>query len=130
MASELEKVVIFYNECEARLAATLVRLEAMAPADAASPLVQLRLELQELTKYAVLNYMAVIKAVKKRNRRLRETCGPDAVTPLTALDLLQRQSFFTSKVLSQVATAATILEEVRPAATPAVTPAATPAASQ
>lgn len=112
LQSELAKVVEFYDDCESRLAATLAQLEALPLLDAAEGLVQLRLEVQELTKYAVLNYMAVIKAVKKRNRRLAEVVGP-TVTPLVALDLLQHQSFFTSKVLSQVATAATILEEVR-----------------
>ena len=66
---------------------------------------------QELTKFAVLNYMAVIKAIKKRNKRLKEVCG-DAVVPILSFDVLQHQPFFYSRALSQVATSAAILEEV------------------
>ena len=42
-------------------------------------LASLRSELTDLRKFVVLNYIAVIKAVKKRNRHLKVTHHGDAV---------------------------------------------------
>ncbi len=71
-------------------------------------------ELTDLRKYAVLNYVACIKAVKKRNRHLRAAVGPGAAgPPLRAVDLLSQQYFFTSPKLAALATRAEVLLQAR-----------------
>jgi hypothetical protein len=46
----------------------------------------------------------VVKAVKKRNRHLKERFGKAASTSLTALDMLGHEVFFTSPRLAHLAT--------------------------
>lgn len=71
----------------------------------------LRKHLQELTKYAALNYVAVLKAVKKRNRRLMDACGDQVVT-VAPFSVLQNQAFFTAAELQQIGSAAMALDPV------------------
>lgn len=79
----------------------------------------LRAELTDTRKFAVLNYIAVIKAVKKRNRHLGAKVGAAALKPMRALDLLNAQHFYTSSKLAALSTQAEILSQVRaPPATP------------
>ncbi len=73
----------------------------------------LRAELRELRKWVALNYVAVVKAVKKRNRHLRGACAPGAVRPLSAVALLSTQHFFTSGTLAALSTRAEVLAQVR-----------------
>ena len=77
----------------------------------APALAAFRAEVQDLRKYVVLNYIAVIKAVKKRNRHLRQAVGP-ALQPLRATDLLSQQYFFTSSKLAALSTQAEVLSKV------------------
>ena len=69
----------------------------------------MRSEVQELIKYVALNYLAVVKSIKKRNRHLKENFGEAASTSLHALDLLGHEVFFTSPRLAALATRAEIL---------------------
>ena len=71
----------------------------------------LRVEVNDLRKFAVLNYVAVVKGVKKRNRHLRKACGIVAM-PLAAVPLLSDQPFFTSTRLAALSTQADLLAEV------------------
>lgn len=68
----------------------------------------LRSDIQDLRKFVVLNYVAVVKAVKKRNRHLRAACGL-RVTSLRAVNILAGQHFFTSLTLAAVATRVEVL---------------------
>lgn len=61
----------------------------------------------ELRKFAVLNYVAVNKAVKKRNRHLA------GAGSLHASALLSQQPFFTSPELAALQTRAEVLAQVR-----------------
>jgi hypothetical protein len=88
-------------------------LGSLGPRSPAAALAQLRAEVQDLRKYAVLNYVAVIKAIKKRNRHLRDACGGAEVAPLRAVDLLSCQYFFTSPKLAALSTRAEVLAKVR-----------------
>ena len=75
----------------------------------------LRAEVADLRKYAALNYVAVIKAVKKRNRHLGAAVGSRQLRPLRALDLLSTQHFYTSPKLAALATQAELLSQARAA---------------
>ena len=61
---------------------------------------------------AVLNYIAVIKAVKKRNRHIQAAVGAAADPQLRAVDLLSQQYFYTSPRLAALATQAELLSQV------------------
>ena len=74
---------------------------------------QLTAEILDLRKFAVLNYVAVIKAVKKRNRHLGAKVG-GAFVQMRAMDVLSRQYFYTSPKLAGLATQAEIMSQVRP----------------
>ena len=71
------------------------------------------LRVTELRKFAVLNYVAVNKAVKKRNRHLGSFCGHQAAS-LHASHLLSQQPFFTSPKLAALQTQAEVLAQVCP----------------
>jgi RNA polymerase II subunit A small phosphatase-like protein len=68
-------------------------------------------EVTDLRKFAVLNYIAVIKAVKKRNRHMAAKVGA-AVKPMRAVELLNQQYFYTSPKLAALATQGEILMQV------------------
>jgi hypothetical protein len=70
-----------------------------------------RAEVTDLHKFAVLNYIAVIKAVKKRNRHLGAKLGA-AVRPMRAVELLNQQYFYISPKLAVLATQGEILMQV------------------
>lgn len=112
LQAELQKVAAYYGEREGELAAAVAAL-ARGPGPSAAALRDLRSDIQELRKYAVLNHYAVVKAAKKRNRHLAAACGAAAVPPLRALAVLSQQPFFTSPTLAALATQAEILEQVR-----------------
>ena len=100
-----------------------LRLQALLPQpDLATPaeMDAYNLRITELRKYVVLNYVACIKAVKKRNRHMAK-CGP-AAGNLHATALLSRQPFFTSPRLAALQTQAEVLAQVRlPPKTPCCT---------
>ena len=74
-------------------------------------LFQIRAEITDLRKFAVLNYVAVIKAVKKRNRHLGAKVSA-AFVQMRAMDVLSMQYFYTSPKLARLATQAEILSQV------------------
>ena len=76
-------------------------------------LFQIRAEITDLRKFAVLNYVAVIKAVKKRNRHLGAKVSA-AFVQMRAMDVLSMQYFYTSPKLARLATQAEILSQVQP----------------
>ncbi len=87
-------------------------MEAVRHSPHSGALHALRTELTDVRKYAVLNYIAVIKAVKKRNRHLGARLGAGSLKPLCALDLLNEQHFYTSPKLAALSTQAEILLQV------------------
>lgn len=73
-------------------------------------LTDLMAEIQALKKFATLNYIAVYKAVKKRNRHLLEAFPGLACSTEDAVALLQKQRFFTSNKLATLFTWAQVLQ--------------------
>jgi len=67
-------------------------------------------EMQALKKYATLNYIAVYKAVKKRNRQLQERFPGTPIKLKDAEMLLREQRFFTSNRLATLFTRAQLLQ--------------------
>ena len=61
------------------LQAILSDLQGGSPS--AAGLARCRAELMALRKFVVLNYIAVIKAVKKRNRHLKVGAGSSCASP-------------------------------------------------
>lgn len=102
---ELAKVSTFYCQKEEELAKTL---DGLAQQDSGS-VSSLLVEVQELQKFVALNYLAVIKASKKCNRRLKELLGDDTPPVHHHLEFLSREEFFTSPRLAQISTQAEIL---------------------
>ena len=89
----------------------------------------LRAEVADLRKYAALNYVAVIKAVKKRNRHLGAAVGSRQLRPLRALELLSAQHFYTSPRLAALATQAELLSQARARTAPPTPKATSPVAA-
>ncbi|KAK9814688.1 hypothetical protein WJX72_009831 [[Myrmecia] bisecta] len=112
---ELHKVSAFTVDKEEELEAVMDSGAELSP----RALAQYRAELTELRKYCVLNYIAVIKAVKKRNRHLREACGAARVETLKAEVLLSHQYFFTSPKLASLLAKAEVLANESLASAPA-----------
>jgi SPX domain protein involved in polyphosphate accumulation len=60
--------------CEAMLASCFFHMQATfshISANSSAELSELRCDVQELIKFVALNYLAVVKAIKKRNRHLK-----------------------------------------------------------
>ena len=66
--------------------------------------------MQALKKYATLNYIAVYKAVKKRNKRMQEGFPDVTINLHDARMLLREQQFFTSNRLATLFTRAQLLQ--------------------
>ncbi|GAX76658.1 hypothetical protein CEUSTIGMA_g4104.t1 [Chlamydomonas eustigma] len=116
LVNELRKVSQFYSDKAAQLERALP--EGQALWRSAEELNMLRIEVQELIKFVALNYLAVVKAIKKRNRHLKEEFGDAFSTELHALDLLGHEVFFTSPRLAALATQAEIMSSKITAASP------------
>ncbi|KAK9844379.1 hypothetical protein WJX74_001674 [Apatococcus lobatus] len=104
---ELHKVSAFYIDKEEELMVAMQDLAQCSPAK----LSQLRAELTDLRKFVVLNYIAVIKAAKKRNRHLKVACRSDRVHHVKAVELLSQQYFFTSPKLAALSAEAEVLAQ-------------------
>ncbi|KAL0039408.1 hypothetical protein WJX79_007128 [Trebouxia sp. C0005] len=102
---ELERINAFYSEQEQQLEAALTDLQHSGQTSFA----QFRSEVIDLRKFVVLNYIAVIKAYKKRNRHLQAACKDSTAVAVDAVDLLSQQYFFTSTKLASLATEAEIM---------------------
>ncbi|KAJ9513226.1 hypothetical protein QJQ45_029513 [Haematococcus lacustris] len=107
LVGELQKVSQYYSSKAELLERTLASLRK----DHSQELEELRSDVQELIKFVALNYLAVVKAIKKRNRHLKESFGAEASTSLHALDLLIGEVFFTSPRLASLATEAEVLSQ-------------------
>ncbi|KAK9868326.1 hypothetical protein WJX84_003439 [Apatococcus fuscideae] len=103
---ELHKVSAFYVDKEAELMAAMRDPLQRSPAQ----LTMLRSELTDLRKFVVLNYIAVIKAAKKRNRHLKAACS-ERVHQVRAVELLSLQYFFTSPRLAALSAEAEVLAQ-------------------
>jgi hypothetical protein len=109
---ELNKVDRHYEEREAQLQTEILVLEQSGSSEALETLVLVRKSIQELTNFAALNYSAVLKIVKKRNRRLQIVCG-DSVVTAPSFDFLKGRAFFTSTRLAILIGSAHALTQVR-----------------
>jgi len=110
LRQELTKVNSFFCARESELdAAVTVALGSTVHPDAASAVAALRPELQDLRKYVVLNYIAVVKAVKKRNRHLRVALP--GVVAIRAVTILAGEYFYTSLRLAGLTTRAEIFAQ-------------------
>ncbi|MEW5298482.1 MAG: hypothetical protein WDW36_001600 [Sanguina aurantia] len=105
LLSELQKVSLFYSHKSEQLELLL----ANTATSSSAKLHQLNSEIKELIKFVALNYLAVVKAIKKRNKELKESFGTGTSTSLHALDLLGHEVFFTSPKLAILATQAEVL---------------------
>lgn len=100
--SELGKVDKHYVDLEEALTVEVDNIESQGSIrDKLQRLAGARERIQEITNFAALNYSAVLKAVKKRNRRLQLACGDSAITA-ASYDFLADKSFFKSTTLAQV----------------------------
>ncbi|KXZ54403.1 hypothetical protein GPECTOR_5g59 [Gonium pectorale] len=106
---ELRKVSSFYSEKADRLEEALLGFHGRNGTGSVQELTSLRSEIKELIKFVALNYLAVLKAIKKRNRHLKETFGAAASISLQALDMLGGEVFFASPRLARLATQADVL---------------------
>ena len=119
LQAELVKVDKFYESREKELESALEVLIADCQIPTSPVQVNaLRIELLDLTKYVALNYVAVVKAVKKRNRHLRELAlaqnAAAACIVIRAVDILMQQIFFTSPRLAALTTRAEIMGQHAP----------------
>eukprot|EP00879_Flechtneria_rotunda_P009513 GHRR01009957.1.p1 GENE.GHRR01009957.1~~GHRR01009957.1.p1 ORF type:complete len:595 (+),score=267.24 GHRR01009957.1:898-2682(+) len=106
---------------QAALAQHAVSLALLTP----DQLAALRADIRQLIKFVALNYMAVVKAIKKRNRHCKAVFGAAAAGPsLQPMDLLRQEVFFTSPRLAALSTQAELI-----AATAATSTAAASAGS-
>lgn len=69
LVAELQKVSQHYSATASQLEQQLLRLSQSCACR--SGLSALRAEIKDLQKYVALNYLAVVKAIKKRNRHLK-----------------------------------------------------------
>lgn len=106
LVAELQKVSQFYSDKADQIEATLQHLAGSSSVQ----LKQLRSDIKELIKFVALNYLAVVKAIKKRNRHMTENLGLSDGTTLRALDMLGSEVFFASPRLATLATQAEVLD--------------------
>jgi RNA polymerase II subunit A small phosphatase-like protein len=111
LLQELSKVSTFYVEKAGALEAALAQhTDASSPALTTEQLTALREQIRQLIKFVALNYLAVVKAIKKRNRHCKVVFGDAAAGPaLHPLDLLRQEVFFTSPRLAALSTQAELL---------------------
>jgi hypothetical protein len=114
LRAELDKVDKHYIQREVRLQTDIAALDCsgLSNEEKAIALAEIRRAIQDLTNFAALNYSAVLKAVKKRNRRLQMACGDSVVTAPTR-DFLVGRRFFASRQLANIIDASHVLTEVR-----------------
>lgn len=109
---ELQKVSGFYVEKIDELQKLLKHVGSHASVS------KVRTEIQELIKFVALNYLSVVKAIKKRNRQLKAALGED-VESVHPMELLSQEVFFTSPRLATLATQAEVLlKETEPSPVP------------
>ena len=105
LKQELSKVGTFFSAREDELD---VALQAALRDNNVANVSTIRSELQDLRKFITLNYIAVVKAVKKRNRQLGAACAHLNMTSLKAVNILAGEHFFTSLRLAALTTRAEI----------------------
>uniref|UniRef100_A0A7S1X6P0 Protein-serine/threonine phosphatase n=1 Tax=Tetraselmis chuii TaxID=63592 RepID=A0A7S1X6P0_9CHLO len=109
VAQELQKISAFYIEKEEEMEAVF---RANSTSWTSKQLSEFSAELKSLKKYVTLNYIAVFKATKKRNRRLAEAFAGEkaAVRPRQAAQFLGNQAFFISGRLATLSTHVEVLQ--------------------
>lgn len=113
LCAELDNVDKHYTQREIGLQKEIAALDdpGISKADKIAALAEIRMGIQDLTNFAALNYSAVLKAVKKRNRRLQMACGDSVVTAPTR-DFLVGRRFFASSELAKIVDASHALTQV------------------
>lgn len=103
LCAELDNVDKHYVRREIALQSEIAALDrpGVSKEDKMAALAEIRKGIQDLTNFAALNYSAVLKAVKKRNRRLQMACGDSVVTAPTR-DFLVGRRFFASGHLAKI----------------------------
>ena len=99
---QVSKASDFFARKVGELALAVQAAEVFPPA-AETDVPALLQEIADLRRFAYLNYLAVVKAVKKRNRHLELAFG-EAACEMQAATLLLPQAFFSSPLLSNLAT--------------------------
>lgn len=114
LCAELDNVDKHYIRRETVLQAQIAALDdpEMSKEDKMAALAKIRQGIQDLTNFAALNYSAVLKAVKKRNRRLQMACGDSVVTAPTR-DFFVGRRFFASGQLAKIVDISHSLTQVR-----------------
>lgn len=105
LLNELQGVSRFYVEKAQELETVLQTSHVQS----STVVDQVRVELKQLIKFVALNYLAVVKAIKKRNRQFKALFGDDVATVLNPIEVLSQQVFFTSTHLAMLATQAEVL---------------------
>jgi hypothetical protein len=113
LRAELEKVDEHYIKRELQLQTDIDALDVseLSVEGKRAALAECSKAIQDLTNFAALNYSAVLKAVKKRNRRLQMACGDTVVTAPTR-DFLVNRHFFASRELAMIIDSSHVLAEV------------------
>ena len=113
---QVSKASDFFARKVGELALAVQAAEVFPPA-AETDVPALLQEIADLRRFAYLNYLAVVKAVKKRNRHLELAFG-EAACEMQAATLLLPQAFFSSPLLSNLATRLEV-RSLKPAASAA-----------
>lgn len=105
---ELQKVGAFYEGQEGRVQHMLKHHDACRSKENIKKVKQ---EVNLLRKFVMLNYIAVVKAVKKRNRHVKNISNAARVCSMKASQILMRQYIFTTLKLAEMVTQVEILSK-------------------
>ena len=124
ISSELDKVDAFYNAQESfleyRMGAFLEKGKEMKGSDSIEKELldtfrELKSDVHELNKFVLLNYIAVVKAVKKRNRHMVSIAMEESdVLRMKPIQFLATRHFFTSLKLASMKTRLDVVEKGMP----------------
>lgn len=125
--SELEKVSTFYQSQEDLVQFTMKRfvkrlgkisqMQCGAADELVSIFHDLKRDVLDLNKFVVLNYVAVIKAVKKRNKRIvTASLNAQRIHMMKPMEFLESQYFFTSLKLAGIKTRLDLIAQELPGA--------------
>ncbi len=124
ISSELDKVDAFYNAQESfleyRMGAFLEKGKEMKGSDSIEKELldtfrELKSDVHELNKFVLLNYIAVVKAVKKRNRHMVLIAMEESdVLRMKPIQFLATRHFFTSLKLASMKTRLDVVEKGMP----------------
>lgn len=127
MQRELEKVSTFYQSQEDLVHFTMKRFvkrlakvsdaQCQPDEELLSSFHDLRRDVLDLNKFVVLNYVAVIKAVKKRNKHtMAVAMDAQQMNTMKPMDFLESEYFFTSLKLASIKTRLDLIAQELPGA--------------